>query len=68
MPNKAKDDRQLKVAGDGIEVELIGIKDESLDAEIQSARVQELVDRMINLGRKRGRPRKEGVHHEEKAA
>ena len=51
-----------------IVVELIGLLDERIDAEIQSARIQELTNRMILLGRKRGRPRKEIEDDEELAA
>lgn len=56
------------MSSNGIEVELVGIGDESLDAAIRSERVQELVDKMVNLGRKRGRPRKEDDHVEKEAA
>lgn len=68
MAASRKNLRALKINETDIEVELIGLVDSDVDADIQSARVQELVNRMILLGRKKGRPRKENEDHDELAA
>ena len=49
-------------------VELIGIKDESPDADARAERVQSTVARMIVLGQKKGRPLKEEKTYEDAAA
>lgn len=68
MSASHKNLRALKIDEADARVELIGLIDHELDAEMQSARVQELVNKMILLGQKKGRPRREEEDHDEIAA
>lgn len=63
-----KDSRVMKACKDELKVQLVGLVDNRSDSEIQSARVQEIVNQMILLGRKRGRPRKEIKDEDKKSA
>lgn len=58
----------LSGSDDDIQVEFIGLTDETSDAEINEARLRSKIASMIALGLKRGRPRKEESDNEEIAA
>lgn len=53
---------------DGMIVELVGVADNSDDAEARRERVQTLIAKIILLGQTRGRPRKEANDEEKIAA
>lgn len=53
---------------EGMIVELVGVADNSVDAESRRDRVQILIAKIILLGRTRGRPRKEATDEEQIAA
>lgn len=53
---------------DGMIAELVGVADNSNDAEARRERVQTLIAKIILLGQKRGRPRKEVTDEEQIAA
>ena len=53
---------------DGMIVELVGVADNSDDAEARRERVQTLIAKIILLGQTRGRPRKEANDEEQIAA
>ena len=55
MPDSKKL-KALDIKNDDTVVELIGLIDNSPNAEMKSERVQELVTKIILLGQKRGRP------------
>ena len=59
--------RALKFREEDIEVELTGREDDSIDAEARHNRVQNMVAKMVCLGRKRGRPSQEEESYEEAA-
>ncbi len=48
-----------KISSSDMKIELIEVADSSADAETRSDRVQECVAKMILLGGKMGRPKKE---------
>lgn len=60
--------RPTKFLEDDVQVEFIGILDESGDAEANEERVRSKIAGMIALGLKRGRPRKEENDNEKIAA
>lgn len=66
MP-EIKISRALKFREEDIEVNLIGREDNSNDAEARFNRVQDMVAKMVSLGRKRGRPKHEEESYEEAA-
>ena len=53
---------------EGMIVELVGVADNSEDAEVRRERVQTLIAKIILLGQTRGRPRKEANDEEQIAA
>lgn len=55
--SESKKLKALNIKNDDVNVELIGMIDNSPTAEIKSERVQELVTKIILLGQKRGRPK-----------
>jgi hypothetical protein len=57
-----------KSADDDVQVEFIGLIDESSEAEARGARIQAKLANIIALGLKRGRPRMEDSDHEKVAA
>lgn len=66
--SKAFKRRPAKFFEDDVQVEFIGILDETGDAEANEERVQSKIACMIALGLKRGRPRKEENDNEKIAA
>ena len=62
-----KNSRALKFREEDIEVDLTGREDDSVDAEARQHRVQNMVAKMVSLGRKRGRPSQEEESYEEVA-
>ena len=55
--SESKKLKALNIKNDDVNVELIGMIDNSPTGEIKSERVQELVTKIILLGQKRGRPK-----------
>ncbi len=53
---------------EGMTVELIGVPDNSEDADARRERVEKLVAKIILLGQTRGRPRREESYEEQIAA
>ena len=53
---------------EGMTVELIGVPDNSEDADARRERVKKLVAKIILLGQTRGRPRREESYEEQIAA
>lgn len=53
---------------EGMTVELMGVPDNSEDADARRERVEKLVAKIILLGQTRGRPRREGSDEEQIAA
>lgn len=53
---------------EGMTVELIGVPDNSEDADARRERVEKLVAKIILLGQTRGRPRREELDEEQIAA
>ncbi len=47
------------ISSSDIKIELIAVADSSVDAEMRADRVQDSIAKMILLGSKRGRPKKE---------
>ncbi len=60
--------KPTKFLEDDVQVEFIGILDETGDAEANEERVRSKIASMIALGLKRGRPRKEENDNEKIAA
>jgi hypothetical protein len=60
--------RPSKTSEDDMQVEYIGLIDQSSNADENEARIRSKIASMIALGLKRGRPRKEENDNEEIAA
>jgi len=58
----------VDLGDEGMMVELIGVADNSEDAEARRERVQTLIVKIILLGQTRGRPRKKATDEEQIAA
>jgi hypothetical protein len=63
MP-EGKISKALKLNEDDMEMILLGRVDDSIDADLRHKRVQELVAKIILLGKKRGRPKQDEESHE----
>ena len=63
MPAR-KNAKAVKLEQTDMKIELIETVDKSLEAEARSANVQDLVSKMILLGNKKGRPKKEEEQYE----
>ena len=63
MPAR-KNAKAVKLEQTDMKIELIETVDKSPEAETKSANVQDLVSKMILLGNKKGRPKKEGEQYE----
>lgn len=63
MPAR-KNAKAVKLEKTDMKIELIETVDKSSEAEARSANVQDLVSKMILLGNKKGRPKKEEEQYE----
>ena len=66
MPG-VKISKAIKLNCDGMKIEIVETVDLSPEAEACSQRVQELVEKMIVLGNKKGRPKKDDESYDDAA-